>query len=71
MYCLVAHLNAIPVVVCFSIVGALSFLFFSGELKTAIPVDTISDYIVEYTPQLNFYLVPVIVSLHSGLLKIP
>lgn len=42
--------------------GSLGFLFFSGELSNLIPVSSISDYISNYTPELNFYLVPVVVS---------
>ena len=43
-------------------VAVLAFYFFSGDLARSIPVSSISDYVSEYTPELNYYLVPVIVS---------
>ncbi|ELT97196.1 hypothetical protein CAPTEDRAFT_153937 [Capitella teleta] len=42
-------------------VTVLAFYFFSGELASAIPTSSISDYVTNYTPELNFYLVPVII----------
>ena len=39
-----------------------AFLFFSGDLYKYIPASSISSYVGNYTPELNFYLVPVIVS---------
>ena len=46
----------------------LSFSFFSGDLANRVPIDTISDYVEEYTPELNYYMTPVIVRAHAILL---
>ena len=43
--------------------GLLAFLFFSGDLSGYVPISSVTDYIDAYTPSLNFFLVPVIVSL--------
>ena len=40
----------------------LAFLFFSGDLDEYIPHDVTSSYVAEYTPTLNYFLVPVFVS---------
>ena len=39
----------------------LSFSFFSGDLSERVNIGSISDYIEQYTPELNYYLTPVIV----------
>ena len=41
--------------------GGLSFLFFCGDLSDLIHDNNISDYGKNYTPRLNYYLLPVIV----------
>lgn len=45
--------------------GVLAFIFFSGDAEGIISVSSITDYMNNYKPELNFYLVPVIVSRHS------
>ncbi|KAI0213012.1 Choline transporter-like protein 2 [Lamellibrachia satsuma] len=43
------------------IVGVLAFIFFSGDAEGIISVSSITDYMNNYKPELNFYLVPVII----------
>ena len=40
-----------------------AYLFFSGDLYRYLSASEISDYVDNYTPELNYYLVPVIVSI--------
>jgi hypothetical protein len=40
----------------------LSFFLFSGELAKAAPGSAFSDFLTDFTPTLNYYLMPVIVS---------
>ena len=42
--------------------GLVAFLFFSGDVRSFIPLSSVSGVIDKYNPELNFYLVPVIVS---------
>ena len=46
----------------FVFVVFFAYLFFSGDLYRYISASEVSDYVDNYTPTLNFYLVPVIVS---------
>lgn len=42
--------------------GVLSFFLFSGELANAAPGSSFSNFLKDFTPKLNYYLMPVIVS---------
>ncbi|KAK2176536.1 hypothetical protein NP493_657g01053 [Ridgeia piscesae] len=43
------------------IVGILAFIFFSGDAEGIVSISSITDYMNNYKPELNFYLVPVII----------
>ncbi|KAK2191800.1 hypothetical protein NP493_45g04048 [Ridgeia piscesae] len=43
------------------IVGIVAFIFFSGDAKGLVPIDSISDYTAQNKPELNYYLIPVII----------
>ena len=47
----------------------MSFSFFSGDLAKRVPIGSISDYVKEYTPELNYYITPVLVSYNLRILE--
>ena len=46
----------------FYVTVIIGMAFFSGDVNSVIPFDSITDFIEGYQSGLNYYLVPVIVS---------
>ncbi len=51
-------------VLLFNFKGVLALMFFSGDAGkyTAIENDYLDDFIEDYSPELHYYLIPVLVS---------
>ena len=56
------ELNVLLFNACGVLAVFFAYLFFSGDLYRYLSASEISDYVDNYTPELNYYLVPVIVS---------
>lgn len=60
--CLYTVVTAANIVSHVSVAVFFAYVFFSGDIYKYVPANQVSNYVKNYTPELNYYLVPVIVS---------